>query len=287
MRHFAMTGISTAAMISRITFGEAMRATPPSARICAGTRSRAMTATAPARSAISACFAVVTSMMTPPLSISARPVFRRRLVLCPLFCDMGLLSSAIVKDSDEIAGAPKRNQEGRAGTSALPASVLILQPVGNSRYPYQQHVATGAPAVLASAARLGIRSCMLAGKNGGASPRGQPRAAVPTWALSVDKQGEHFLRIDRHEQMLAACQDFVFFVQDFSHVSVLPALDLHLARFHPQWLPQRHRFQVVHGNFGSDSHYVTQHVHFAHGFIEDGCDDAAVAVSGRSGVALA
>ncbi len=39
-------------MISRIFLGEAMRATPPSARICAGTRSRAMTATAPARSAM-------------------------------------------------------------------------------------------------------------------------------------------------------------------------------------------------------------------------------------------
>ena len=38
-----------------------------------GTRSRAMTATAPACSAILACAGVTTSMMTPPLSISARP----------------------------------------------------------------------------------------------------------------------------------------------------------------------------------------------------------------------
>jgi len=68
-----------------IFLGEAMRATPPSARICAGTRSSAMTATAPAFSAISACLASVTSMMTPPLSISARPVFRRRLVEFPFF----------------------------------------------------------------------------------------------------------------------------------------------------------------------------------------------------------
>src|SRR5882762_3027813 len=85
MRHFAMTGMETVAMISRIFLGEAMRATPPSARICAGTRSSAMTATAPAFSAISACLASVTSMMTPPLSISARPVFRRRLVEFPFF----------------------------------------------------------------------------------------------------------------------------------------------------------------------------------------------------------
>jgi hypothetical protein len=39
-----------------------------------GTRSRAMTATAPASSAMIACSALTTSMMTPPLSISARPL---------------------------------------------------------------------------------------------------------------------------------------------------------------------------------------------------------------------
>src|SRR4051794_5147742 len=39
----------------------------------AGTRSRAITATAPASSAIFACSGVTTSMITPPLSMSARP----------------------------------------------------------------------------------------------------------------------------------------------------------------------------------------------------------------------
>src|SRR5258707_5393956 len=88
MRHLAITGMEAAAIILRIFLGEAMRATPPSARICAGTRSSAMTETAPAFSAISACLASVTSIMTPPLSISARPVLRRRLVEFPLVCDM-------------------------------------------------------------------------------------------------------------------------------------------------------------------------------------------------------
>src|SRR5579872_859650 len=89
MRHLAITGIDTAAMISRIFLGLAMRATPPSARICAGTRSRAITDTAPAFSAISAWRASVTSIMTPPFSISARPVLRRReVVLEPLFWDI-------------------------------------------------------------------------------------------------------------------------------------------------------------------------------------------------------
>ena len=75
MRALAITGIVTAALISSILVGSAIRATPPSLRMSAGTRSSAMTAHAPASSAILACSAVVTSMMTPPLSISARPDF--------------------------------------------------------------------------------------------------------------------------------------------------------------------------------------------------------------------
>ena len=47
MRHFAITGIVTASWISRIMPGSDMRATPPSRRMSAGTRSSAMTAHAP------------------------------------------------------------------------------------------------------------------------------------------------------------------------------------------------------------------------------------------------
>src|SRR5580692_8660353 len=72
-----MTGIDTVFMISRIILMEAMRATPPSLRISEGTRSSAITAQAPAFSAIFACSALVTSMITPPLSISAKPTFTR------------------------------------------------------------------------------------------------------------------------------------------------------------------------------------------------------------------
>src|SRR5271165_96957 len=107
MRHFAMTGIDTVAMISRIFLGEAMRATPPSARICAGTRSRAITATAPAFSAMEACSAFVTSMITPPFSISAKPVFRRRLVELPLLFDMcGYRGYLFASAKDEPATQP-------------------------------------------------------------------------------------------------------------------------------------------------------------------------------------
>src|SRR5687768_9473054 len=73
MRALAMTGMVTTALMPSIISGSLMRATPPSRRISAGTRSRAITALAPASSAILACSGVTTSMMTPPLSISARP----------------------------------------------------------------------------------------------------------------------------------------------------------------------------------------------------------------------
>src|SRR5215470_12175177 len=77
MRTLAITGIVTVFMISRMTLMAAMRATPPSLRMSEGTRSRAITAHAPAFSAMRACSALVTSMMTPPLSISASPTFTR------------------------------------------------------------------------------------------------------------------------------------------------------------------------------------------------------------------
>jgi hypothetical protein len=73
----AITGIVTVSWISRILVGSAIRATPPSRRMSAGTRSSAITAEAPASSAIFACSASTTSMITPPLSISARPLLTR------------------------------------------------------------------------------------------------------------------------------------------------------------------------------------------------------------------
>ena len=74
MRALAITGIVTASWMPPIMSGSDMRATPPSRRMSAGTRSSAITAAAPACSAIVACSGVTTSMITPPLSISARPL---------------------------------------------------------------------------------------------------------------------------------------------------------------------------------------------------------------------
>src|SRR6185312_168684 len=70
-----MTGIVTASWMPLIMAGSLMRATPPSRRMSDGTRSSAMTAAAPASSAILACSASTTSMITPPSSIRASPTF--------------------------------------------------------------------------------------------------------------------------------------------------------------------------------------------------------------------
>src|SRR5215213_4325231 len=96
MRALAITGIETASLIPSIMVGSLMRATPPSRRMSAGTRSSAITAAAPASSAIVACSGVTTSMITPPLSISARPALTLKVPVSmydqnsPRRCGIGL-----------------------------------------------------------------------------------------------------------------------------------------------------------------------------------------------------
>ena len=107
MRHLAMTGIETAFWISRIFETGDMRATPPSRRMSAGTRSSAMTAAAPARSAIFACSALTTSMMTPPFSISARPDFHSERFVGGHRCS-SVVFAARSDDGHGVHAAPSR-----------------------------------------------------------------------------------------------------------------------------------------------------------------------------------
>src|ERR1700729_938392 len=120
MRTLAMTGIVTASMIPRINSTPLIRATPPAARMSAGIRSSAITATAPASWAIAACSGVTTSMMTPPLSICASP---RLTVAVPLL-SMSLFYQAFPMRTLGTplwrAGAlPRRRLAGRNGGALL------------------------------------------------------------------------------------------------------------------------------------------------------------------------
>ena len=79
-----MTGMDTASIISVTLAGSAILATPPDALISAGTFSSAITDTAPDSSAITACSAFMTSIITPPLVIFANPFFKTS-VPCNIF----------------------------------------------------------------------------------------------------------------------------------------------------------------------------------------------------------
>src|SRR5919201_1636595 len=129
MRAFAMTGIVTADWISSILVGSAMRATPPAARMSAGTRSSAMTAAAPAASAIAACSAVTTSMITPPLSISARPDLTRNVARS---LTQPMLSTTQVANSPTLSGGVRR-----AGRGSRTAG--LCRPRGALDHPPKRH----------------------------------------------------------------------------------------------------------------------------------------------------
>src|SRR5262245_1156239 len=105
MRALAITGIVTASWISRILSGSAMRATPPSRRMSAGTRSSAITAHAPASSAMRAWSAVVTSMITPPFNISASPLLTR---IVPISAISAILASALQAAEDLVESLDRR-----------------------------------------------------------------------------------------------------------------------------------------------------------------------------------
>jgi hypothetical protein len=111
-------------------------------------------------------------------------------------------------------------------------------------------------------------------------------ASVPARALELHKTGEHLVGINGDEEALAAGEDFVFVVEDLGHVDVLAAFYAEFAGFDVERLFQGNRLQILDGDFGGQGDDVAQFIYFAHGFVEDGGDDATVAVSGRSGVAL-
>src|SRR5687767_6554770 len=107
-----MTGMVTASWIASIVEGSLIRATPPSRRMSAGTRSSAITATAPASSAIRASSGVTTSMITPPFSISARPRLTRNVA-------RSLIRSRI-RERDARPDAHNQRVNDRSGAGAGP-----------------------------------------------------------------------------------------------------------------------------------------------------------------------
>src|SRR3954468_6022836 len=133
-----MTGMVTASMIPTIISGSDIRATPPAFRMSAGTRSSAITATAPASSAIFAWSGVTTSMITPPLSIWARPFLVAQVEV-----------STVIQASPSLGSTPGRSCRPRRGAIG-PSAPIIARDSGLPARPPGRRL--GADSVAVSAA---------------------------------------------------------------------------------------------------------------------------------------
>src|SRR5579863_3709934 len=120
-----------------------------------------------------------------------------------------------------------------------------------------------------------------------AKARGFGMTRLLSWRLSLRKFLEHLCRVNGDEGAAAAGQDFAFFVEDFGHVGVLAAANPDFPALDAQGFVQRHRLEIFDGHFLGERDDVAELIHFAHGVVEDGGDDAAMAVAGRAGVTLA
>src|SRR3954447_6238050 len=142
MRALAMTGMVTADWMPLTMAGSLMRATPPSRRMSAGTRSSAITAEAPASSAIVACSGSTTSMMTPPFSISARPRLTRNV---PVSCTLTPRVYGPSPRRPSCIGPPRFGAEAHQSALQLPKS---LDAVLEGRVGVEQPVEAGQLALL-------------------------------------------------------------------------------------------------------------------------------------------
>ena len=111
IRALAMTGMVTVSMISLIIWGSLIRATPPWALMSAGTRSRAITATAPASSAMRACIRLSASVSKVPVWSWSNWKYARR--------ETYLLSVDDVHDNATLEHAGKTSLDGEVVLAIL------------------------------------------------------------------------------------------------------------------------------------------------------------------------
>src|SRR5438270_7670012 len=94
--------------------------------------------------------------------------------------------------------------------------------------------------------------------------------------------GEHLRRVYRDEKPTAARQHLAFSVQDLGYIHVLASAHRALTPFDYQTLPQRYQLQIFHVHGFRDRDHRAELVHFAHGFVEDGGNNASMGVTGRA-----
>src|ERR1051326_7891532 len=181
-----MTGMVTASMIERIRVGSDIRATPPSLRMSAGTRSSAITAQAPASWAILACSGVTTSMITPPLSIWASPDLTLNVPLaggCPL-PPLRCAIDEILRGMDLGPSSVRLSRRKMLATALLACGTAASSITGGSSGGSWLPLAIGAVATYAIAAAilgaglLGLALLVILSRRGGPMPAPVPVGAT-------------------------------------------------------------------------------------------------------------
>ena len=95
---------------------------------------------------------------------------------------------------------------------------------------------------------------------------------------------EHLLRIDGNKGPGAAGQNIALGINDFSHIDVATPVHALFLRGNGECMAQRNRLEILDFHGTGEGQHVAKFIHFAHGFVQDGGDNAAVGVSGRTGI---
>ncbi len=98
---------------------------------------------------------------------------------------------------------------------------------------------------------------------------------------------EDVLWIEDHEYATAAGEQATLGIADFCDAGKAPPVLANLTRLHSQRLVQRYWPEIFDGHARGGGWQVARFVELAHGIIENGGDNSAVAVARRAGVALA
>ena len=96
--------------------------------------------------------------------------------------------------------------------------------------------------------------------------------------------GKHLLRIDCDKSPSAAGQDFTFFIFDLSRVDMPATVHALFVRSYRERLSQGNRPQIFNFHGSGKRQHIAELIHFAHGFIQNGGNNAAVRMSWRPGV---
>ncbi len=96
---------------------------------------------------------------------------------------------------------------------------------------------------------------------------------------------KHLHRINGDKYAVAARQNFALFVGYFRDIGVFLAIHMLCLPGDDQGLSQRYRPEILNVHLSGEGNYVVELVYLAHGFIQDGGDDAAMRMAGRTLIA--